>query len=416
MRSIAFGIAQKIGLVEDHHVGAVELILEQLLDRVLVIEIGIGGALAATALLIVGEAAFGKRLGVDHGHHAIDGHARLDLGPVEGAHQRLRQGEARGLDDDVLGRRVAIEELLHGGDEIVRHRAADAAIGELDDIVLAAGLVAAGFEDLAVDADIAELVDDERDAPPSRIGEQMADERRLAGAEEAGDDGRRDFLRATCGSRAPWRSGRWRSRGTLPIDAPEEARSGERVGGELRGEPGGHAAFMGRRRRRADEMGKCDQHDRRDLCPGLASRRRRAQIAAPVAMMVPTHQIWRARRSAAGMPGSSGASPAAGARCTARKPHRPHKHAVARRDRGLPSRMRDAGEQGGEAGTRDDAGERRVERALDAVLRRPGLFLGSARFDSAAARCLLGVGGSCRGGVVVPAGMSRISRLRESGA
>ena len=39
--------------------------------------------------------------------------------------------------------------------------------------------------------------------------------------------------------------------------------------------------------------------------------------------MVATHQTWRDTRSAAGMPGSSGASPAPGATVTARKPQMP---------------------------------------------------------------------------------------------
>ena len=62
-------------------------------------------------------------------------HAR----PGEGLHQRLRQRQARGLDDDVVGRRVAPEDLLHRRQEIVGDGAADAAVGELDDVVRAAG-------------------------------------------------------------------------------------------------------------------------------------------------------------------------------------------------------------------------------------------------------------------------------------
>ena len=45
------------------------------------------------------------------------------------------------------------------------------------------------LQDLAVDADIAELVDDQRQAFALGVLEEMADQRRLAGAEEAGDDG-----------------------------------------------------------------------------------------------------------------------------------------------------------------------------------------------------------------------------------
>ncbi len=61
------------------------------------------------------------------------------------------------------GRFVAVEQLLHGRDEIVGDGAADAAIGEFDDVVLGAGLRAAALQHVAVDAEIAEFVDDQRD-------------------------------------------------------------------------------------------------------------------------------------------------------------------------------------------------------------------------------------------------------------
>ena len=73
--------------------------------------------------------------------------------------------------------------------ELVRDRAAQAAIGKLDDILLGAGGVAARLENLAVDADIAELVDDHREAAALRVLDHMADERGFAGAQKAGDDG-----------------------------------------------------------------------------------------------------------------------------------------------------------------------------------------------------------------------------------
>ena len=62
----------------------------------------------------------------------------------------------------MVGRTAAGEELFHGGDEVVGDSAADAAIGELDHVLGAAGLLTAIGKDLAIDADIAELIDDER--------------------------------------------------------------------------------------------------------------------------------------------------------------------------------------------------------------------------------------------------------------
>ena len=92
----------------------------------------------------------------------------------------------------MLRRRDAVDQRLHGGDEIFSHGAAEAAIGELDDILLRAAFDAAALQDFAIDADAAELIDDDGE-PLAACGlEQMADERGFAGAEETGDDGSGD--------------------------------------------------------------------------------------------------------------------------------------------------------------------------------------------------------------------------------
>ena len=81
------------------------------------------------------------------------------------------------------------QDLVERRHEVVGHGAADAAIGQLDDVLLRAGLDAAALQDLAVDADVAELVDDDGEPPAAGVFQEVADQRRLAGAEEAGDDG-----------------------------------------------------------------------------------------------------------------------------------------------------------------------------------------------------------------------------------
>ena len=162
-----------------------ELVLEELFDRVVVLS----GWVGRNRSRVGAKRAGGDRGGVDDGDDAIDGDAVAHARPGEGADERLRQGEARGLDDDVVGRRVAGEEHLHRRQELVGDRAADAAIGELDDLIGPAVAVAAIGEQRAVEAHVAELVDDDGDAPAAGAGDQVADERRLAGAEEAGDDG-----------------------------------------------------------------------------------------------------------------------------------------------------------------------------------------------------------------------------------
>jgi len=68
----------------------------------------------------------------------------------------------------MLGRPLTIQEALQRRHELVGDAAADAAIGQLDDVVLAATLNAAILQDLPVDPEIAELVDDQREPPARR--------------------------------------------------------------------------------------------------------------------------------------------------------------------------------------------------------------------------------------------------------
>ena len=85
--------------------------------------------------------------------------------------------------------RLAGEQAHDRGREIVGDRAADAAVGKLDDRVFRASRVRATLDEIAINPDVAEFVDDERKAPPAGVGQKMADQRGLAGAEKAGDDG-----------------------------------------------------------------------------------------------------------------------------------------------------------------------------------------------------------------------------------
>src|SRR5581483_835654 len=68
------------------------------------------------------------------------------------------------------------------------YRAADAAVGEFDDLVRPAIVVAIGDQS-AVEAEIAELVDDDRKPPTPCLCDEVADERGLPRAEKARDDG-----------------------------------------------------------------------------------------------------------------------------------------------------------------------------------------------------------------------------------
>src|SRR5262249_11997155 len=73
---------------------------------------------------------------------------------------------------------------------IIGDRATDAAIRQFENVVVRAGNIAAAQQHIAVDAELAELVDDDRQPVTRRGREQVAHEARLAGPEKPGDDRR----------------------------------------------------------------------------------------------------------------------------------------------------------------------------------------------------------------------------------
>ena len=128
------GGVEKIGLVQDDEIGAEKLVGEHLFERIVVVDRRIGAALPGDRLRIVGEAPGRDRRRVDHRDDAIDRHAGADFGPGEGLDQRFRQREAGGFDDDMAGRLGPLDQPGQGRQEIVGDRAAQAAVGQLDDI------------------------------------------------------------------------------------------------------------------------------------------------------------------------------------------------------------------------------------------------------------------------------------------
>ena len=144
-------------------------------------------------VVIVGKPPRGHGCAVNDSDDPVDGDASLDARPVEGVDERLRQGKAGGFDNDVIWQLVTIEQLFHRWDEIVGNGAADAAIGEFDDVFVFAGFRAAAPQHVAVDAEVTEFVDDQRDPLAAGIREHVTDQRGLARAEKAGDDGGGNF-------------------------------------------------------------------------------------------------------------------------------------------------------------------------------------------------------------------------------
>ena len=102
--------------------------------------------------------------------------------PLHGGDDIGQLAHAGGLDDDTVGR-IGVQHLLEGGAEIPYQGAADAAGIHLRD--LDAGIL----QKAAVDADLTELVlDQDHFLAMEGLGEELLDERGLAGTQKPGDN------------------------------------------------------------------------------------------------------------------------------------------------------------------------------------------------------------------------------------
>jgi hypothetical protein len=93
----------------------------------------------------------------------------------------------------MLGAVLQREKCLDSRHKIIRYRATNAPIRKFDYILLRARFNTAGAENFAINADIAEFVDDQGEATPFRVLKNMADKRRFAGTQKTGDDRDRNF-------------------------------------------------------------------------------------------------------------------------------------------------------------------------------------------------------------------------------
>ncbi len=107
----------------------------------------------------------------------------------EGLRDRAGVGQAGRLDEDVVELVAPLHQVAEDADEVAADGAADAAVVHLEDLFLGAD------DELLIDADLAELVLDDGDALAVLLGEDVVEQRGLAGAEEAGEDGDGDARR-----------------------------------------------------------------------------------------------------------------------------------------------------------------------------------------------------------------------------
>ena len=120
-------------------------------------------------------------VGVDHGREAVE-HQLIGLHALHRADDVAELADTRGLDEDAVGVKLR-QHLLQCVGKVPHEAAADAAGVHLVD--LHAGVL----EEAAVDGDLAELVFDQHDLfARVRLGDQLFDQRGLAGTEKTGEN------------------------------------------------------------------------------------------------------------------------------------------------------------------------------------------------------------------------------------
>ena len=134
-----------------------------------------------------------EELGVDQRHHGIEAGilAHLVIHEERLGH-RHRIGETGGLDQNGIEGATPLDQVFDDTDQIAAHRAADAAVVHLEDFLVALD------DEVIVDADLAELVDDDGVALAVVLGENAVEQRGLAGPEVAGQYGHRNRTGLDC--------------------------------------------------------------------------------------------------------------------------------------------------------------------------------------------------------------------------
>ena len=128
---------------------------------------------------------------VDHRHHAVEPVAQQQIGVRHGGVQhRRRIGETRGFQQHPAKSAAAVVEIAQQGfqrvDQVAAHGAAQAAALQQHHVV------ADIFHQQMVEADFAELIDDDGGLGERGVLEQTVEQTGLAGAKKAGQHGERN--------------------------------------------------------------------------------------------------------------------------------------------------------------------------------------------------------------------------------
>ena len=175
---LSFVVGKLVGLGHDRQIGGRDLVVQQLFQRRVMIQRLVRLAGHIHRVGVMGPGAGGDRRAIEHGDHRIDRAMPLDLGPVERLNQRLGQGQAAGFDDDMIDGVAFFDQFFHHRYELFLDRAADTAVGQLEDAVLGfSRLIITGqrtaAQQFGIDIHLAELVHDHSDALVGRVLDEI---------------------------------------------------------------------------------------------------------------------------------------------------------------------------------------------------------------------------------------------------
>ena len=139
--------------------------------------------------------------GVGDSNDGVETEGFAEFGAEEGQGDGQWVSDAGGFHDDMIELVGAGEDADDAVDQVIVRGAADAAVVELDHVV------GAGDDQVVVDADVAELVDEDGGADALAVGEDVVDQGGLATAEEASDQRYRQTVSGGAGWCAEGRSG-----------------------------------------------------------------------------------------------------------------------------------------------------------------------------------------------------------------
>ena len=188
----------EVDLIDDDHIRELNLLDEQLheITRVVFIETD-----AALPKLITRAVIVEKILRIDERDERVQTGERRQALPGfvregESLRHRQRFGDARALHEQVI-KPFFTGQFRHFFEQVFAKRAADAAVGKLDQLLLGTAESAGGRcrqwigDELGVDVDLAHVVDNHGDTAALAIGQHVVEESRLPGTEETGEDGDR---------------------------------------------------------------------------------------------------------------------------------------------------------------------------------------------------------------------------------